>query len=256
VEAVGAERGPLAAVAHEVGDPLRGVGAHQADLGAALLAEQVEEALQGLLVPADPRPHQAPGVVVHHDHQVAVAALVADLIDPDAPQAIERVVGGSAVCHHPVDDRSHGAPGDAKELGDGGPGGVGDEPGGQIVEVPGVAGPVAGPRDLGHGGAVGGAVDAGGVRLQEAAHRAEVDGPPPPPALAAIVQRGHLSAPAAPALRVPPGPHVGDHRVLPLVDLHPFDHRGPVDTEHPTPYRGTEHAASSPRWWTLDSPEA
>jgi len=35
---------------------------------------------------------------------------------------------------------------------------------------------------------------------------------------------------------------VGDDGILPLVDLHRIDHRGPVDTEHATPYVDTEHA--------------
>jgi len=40
----------------------------QADLGAALVAQQVEELAQGLLVVAGGGPHQPAGVVVH-DHQ-------------------------------------------------------------------------------------------------------------------------------------------------------------------------------------------
>ena len=72
-----------AAAGDDVGDPVRTVGGDVGDLAAPLLTEGVEEALEGGLVPAGGGPDQPTGVVVDDHGQVAVAALVGDLIDPD-----------------------------------------------------------------------------------------------------------------------------------------------------------------------------
>ena len=53
------------------------------DLGTPLLTEEVEELTHRGAVASRRSPHQAPMVVVNHDHQVLVALLVADLVDPD-----------------------------------------------------------------------------------------------------------------------------------------------------------------------------
>ena len=47
-----------------------------------------------------------------------------------------------------------------------------------------------------------------------------------------------------------------DHRVGLLVEVHIVDHRRPVDTEHTTPYVGTEHR-HPPRFafWTFKQSE-
>ena len=58
------------------GDPVRAVGGHVGDLPAALGAQGGEEPAQRLLVPAGGGPDQVPGVMVDHDGQVQVAALV------------------------------------------------------------------------------------------------------------------------------------------------------------------------------------
>jgi hypothetical protein len=58
-------------------DPVRAVGTDVGDLGAALLAEGVEEPLQGGLLPAGCGPHQPAGVVVDHHGQVPLLAFVA-----------------------------------------------------------------------------------------------------------------------------------------------------------------------------------
>ena len=72
-------------------DPLGRVGADQADLGATLGAEQVEERLQGLAIMSCRGPHQSAGVVIDDHHQVLVAAPIGDLVDPDPRQPIERI---------------------------------------------------------------------------------------------------------------------------------------------------------------------
>jgi hypothetical protein len=57
-------------------------------------------------------PHQPAGVVVDHDHQVLVPALVGDLIDPDPLEPLEPVDAGVDVGHDPGDDVAHRAPPD------------------------------------------------------------------------------------------------------------------------------------------------
>jgi hypothetical protein len=42
--------------------------------------------------------------VVDHDGQVAVALLVADLVNADPDETAEGVVGRTTIGHHPVDD--------------------------------------------------------------------------------------------------------------------------------------------------------
>jgi hypothetical protein len=81
---VRALHGVGAAFAHHRGDPVGRVGADVGDLGGPFVAEGVEEPPQGRFVPPGRGPHQRAGVVIDHDHQVAVAALVGDLVDPDA----------------------------------------------------------------------------------------------------------------------------------------------------------------------------
>ena len=97
VKAVDAQRRVGAPLGHHLGDPGGGVGTDQGDLFASLLAQEIEEATERLLVAPDRRPDEPPGVVVDEDRQVAVALLVADLVDPDAAEAVEGVVGGPAV---------------------------------------------------------------------------------------------------------------------------------------------------------------
>ena len=80
-----------AARGHHVGDPARGVGGHVGDLRAALGAKHVEKPAQGRRVAPRRGPHQPATVVVDHDRQVAVLALVGDLIDTDPPQIREPV---------------------------------------------------------------------------------------------------------------------------------------------------------------------
>lgn len=46
------------------------------DLGAPVVAERVEEPSQDLLIAAWRGPHQPAGVMVHHNREVLVAALV------------------------------------------------------------------------------------------------------------------------------------------------------------------------------------
>lgn len=110
VEGVGAAHRVLATVAHHSSDPVGGIGGNVGDVRAAVLAEKIEEGLQGLVVAAGPCPHQPAAVVIDYHGEVAVAALVADLVDPYAAQASEAVDGGGDVGTDAANDGADGAP--------------------------------------------------------------------------------------------------------------------------------------------------
>src|SRR5690606_21894356 len=83
VEGVGAAHRVRAPLGDHGADPVRAVGGDVGDQGGAFLTEGVEEPFQGGLLPAGRGPHQPAGVVVDHDGQVLLPALVGDLVDPD-----------------------------------------------------------------------------------------------------------------------------------------------------------------------------
>ena len=173
----------------DAGDPVSHVSADVGQLGAALLAELVEEHVEGGVVAAGAGPHQRAGVVVDDDDQVAVPALVGDLVDPDPAQPIEAVHDGVDIGVDPGDDRPDGPPCDPQELAHRRLRRAHGEPGGQVIEVPGVAGVVPGPRDRGDGRPVRSALDPGGVGLEEHLRRPEIQGPPPSTAFTVVVAR-------------------------------------------------------------------
>ena len=96
-----------ASAAHAGGNPFGRVGGDLAHIGGSLLSDQVGEAFEGLAVSSGGGPHQPACVMVDHHGEVYVSALVGDLVDPDAPQAAERVVCGPAVGHHSGDEGAH-----------------------------------------------------------------------------------------------------------------------------------------------------
>jgi hypothetical protein len=118
VERIQADRGVLTAQTDDVADPLLGIAENQPDPGRSLVAEQVKEPLERLLVVPLGRPDQPAGVVVHDHGQVAVAALVGDLIDTDPAEPVERIDRSSGLVDHASNDRSHGDPRDAQQLDD------------------------------------------------------------------------------------------------------------------------------------------
>jgi len=88
------------------------------ELAGAILAQGVEEALQGGLVAAGRGPHQPARVMVDDHGEVAVAPLVADLVHPDPAQPSEPVHLGGLLGSDPRADPADGAPGDAQQLPD------------------------------------------------------------------------------------------------------------------------------------------
>jgi len=171
-----------------------------------------------------------------------VAALVADLVDPNAGEAVEGIVRGPSVIDHPGDDRPDRSPGHTHEGDHRRLGGVGNQPGDLVIEVAGVAGAVAGPGHLGNRRTVLGAVHPGSVGLQITHERAEVQCPPVPPALPLVVAGSTASAAPAPALGRAPRTDVDNDGFRLFVEVDRLDHRGPVDTEQFPPYAGSEHA--------------
>src|ERR1035437_8804158 len=76
-----------AALGDRPGDPLGVVAGDELDLLAALFAQQVQELLDRLAVPAVRRPDQAAGVMIDHHGQVLLAFADRDLIEPEGLQA-------------------------------------------------------------------------------------------------------------------------------------------------------------------------
>jgi hypothetical protein len=180
--------------------------------------------------------------VVHDDGEVLVAALVADLVDPDAAKTVEGVVGDPGVVDHPGDDRPHRPPRHPQQLAHRRLRGVGHQPGNLVVEVPRVAGTMAGPGHLGHGRAVLSTVHPGSISLEVTEEDADVEGPPVPSPHTLVVAGGTTPAEPASAFRRTPRPNVDHHGSCLFVEVDSLDHRRPVDTEQFAPYVGTEHA--------------
>jgi hypothetical protein len=116
------------------------------ELASAILAEGVEEALQGVLVAAWRGPHQPPQVMVDDHRQVAVALLVADLVHADPAQPLEPVDLGGLLGGDPRADPADRAPGNAQQLPDRRPGGMHRQPRRGVLEATGEPGAGPGPR--------------------------------------------------------------------------------------------------------------
>ena len=139
MERVYRDLGGRHALGHHVGDPARAVGGDDLDGRGALVSELVGERLE--LSPAVPlrAPHHASAVVVDDDGHVAAALLVARLVYPYPPQAVEPgaaragvEVGGDAGAY-----ASHGVPVDPHELRDRAPAASAGEPCDLVLEAAG-----------------------------------------------------------------------------------------------------------------------
>jgi hypothetical protein len=149
------------------------------------------------------RPHQPPGVVVDHDGQVAAAALVADLIDADAPQPSQAIDAraGLDLLGHPGHDPRDRPPGHPQQLGHRYPGGVGGQPRRGVLKRAGEPYCRAAPTHLGHDHPVLTAGHPGRVGLQERADHPKVERTPASPPFP-LVRAG--TTPAADPTAAPP----------------------------------------------------
>ena len=118
VERVGAQGGVEAAFTNHGRDPLGGVSAHQLDQGGPFFTQQIEERVEGGLVPTHRGPDEPSAVVVDDHGQVLVTPAVADLVDANAGQSLEGIASGSTIGHHPGDDGAYAAPRHSHQLGD------------------------------------------------------------------------------------------------------------------------------------------
>ena len=184
--------------------------------------------------------------MIGDDRQVAVAFLVGDLVDADAPQCAEGVVCWPRVGDEPVDDRPDAPPGDAHQLAHRRLRGVGDEPAHLVLEGSRVARTVACPGDEGDRRPVGGAVHPRRIGLENTAQRPEVEAAPPSPLLTLVIAgRPHPAASTAPPAGLSHAHVDDDDRLVVLtLELHVLDHDAVVDTDDPAPYVGCEQRRS------------
>ena len=159
----------------------RHVHRHRLDPGTSFRAEGVEEPLQCLLRSPFGDPDDTAGVVVGDHGQVAVPALVGDLVDTDVAQPIEPAViepFGDDASHDPLDrlPRTAQQPADARLVG------ALSQPGDEVLEQDRVPGPGPCPGHLlGPDPTASPAVDPGDVGFVEHLRRGEVQVPPPSP---------------------------------------------------------------------------
>jgi len=161
----------------------------------------------------------------------ALAAPLADLIDPDPGQAGERVADRSRVGDDPGDDRPDRPPGDPGEGPDRALRAVPGQPGDLVVQGPGVAGPMAGPGHGGHDDPVDRAANPGGLGLEVGLRRPEVGRPPAPPPVSRVIARAAPATEPAAVTIAALQPHPHDERAGRLLE-HRVLHDRPLDTDH------------------------
>ena len=232
VEAARRLRCPLP---HHVFDPLRGIGAHQLQLGAALGTELIEELAQRLLVTPGGHPHQPARVVVEHHRHVFVPLAVAQLVNADAPQAAEEVGVLARILADALDDPPDRLPRNPHQLAHRGLVRVHGQPGALVLEVQ--REPAAGPRPghVLHHHTVLLALHPRHLGFQVRLHRAEIQRTPLPPARAVVVPPASPMADRASAPVAFLCPHVRHECTRSLVEL-PLLHNNPLDSEKALPY--------------------
>ena len=234
VERVGAEDRIRAFPPDGIGDPARAVRGHVGDEGAPVLAQRIEECGERRGVAARRSPDQPPRSVVHHDGEVLVAPLVADLVDPDPGQVREPVEQALGVVPDPFDDRPDRPPRHPHQLSDRGLGRLRRQPRHLLVERASMASVVASPRNGCHDHAMIPALHPRRIGLHEHLDRTKVQRPPPAPARARVVRRATPRALPAPVPLPLRRPHRRDEHAPVLVELHALDHRV-LEPEEPTP---------------------
>jgi hypothetical protein len=204
------------------------------ELAGAIVAEGVEEALQGLLVTAGRGPHQPASVVIDHHREVAMALLVGDLVHADPTQPSKPVHPGGLLGGDPRADPPDRAPRHPQQLPDRRPGGVDRKPRAGVLEATGEPGARPRPRHSRDDHAVLGATDPGRIGRKERLDHAKVERPPATAALALVVAGAAASAPRAAPAAAAGRPDTGNDGLGVLVEPHPLDD-GVLDTQQPLP---------------------
>ena len=150
MERVGALHRLWAALGDDLGDPVGLVGRYVADRRTTIGAEQVEETSQSGPVSTGRGPQQSTRIVINHDRQVAVSALIGNLVDADAGQSVQPIAQLLHVRPDPGNDRPDRAPGDPHQLGDRRLGALGHQPGNGLIEGQRVPRTMPGPRHMGN----------------------------------------------------------------------------------------------------------
>jgi len=116
VERVGALHRSRATLRDDTRDPAGLISGHVRDQLASRGAEQVKEPAQRRPVVAWRGPDQPAAVVINHDSQIPVPALVGDLIDPDPHKPVQAITKRFNVSPDPGDDRADRPPRDPHQL--------------------------------------------------------------------------------------------------------------------------------------------
>ena len=154
--------------------------------------------------------------MVDHDGEIAVAALVGDLIDPEPTHAIQPITEHSVdVGPDASDDRSDRAPRDPHQLRDRGLRALRRQPRHLLIELAGMPGAVPGPRHRGDHDPVLRAANTRRVGFQEHDRRPHVQRPPTPPAVTTVITRATPPARTAAISFSPVRPH-DDHQLAAL----------------------------------------
>ena len=233
-----------AALGDRPGDPRGVVAGHQLDLFAAVVAEQIQELLDGLAVPASVRPDQPAGVMVDDDREIPLPFANGDLVEPEPRDTCEQVAAVALLGHHSLADPSDRPPADPHQLADRLLRRVHCQPGALIFEAAGEPRVVPRPGHQRDHDPVLLARDPRGVGLKEAERRPEIQRPPAPPALSQVIARA-----TAPTMRA----------AIPLREARAHrDHDRPVrrqldrlhdrlaQAQKPGPYPLVAHAATAP----------
>ena len=234
------------------GDPVRHVGRNVGEQRSAFVAELVEEDFKcGVGAPGRPTPEA--GVVVDHHDQVAVPALVGDLIDPDPAQPIEAIDAGveSALTRVTIEPtvrhatRSNSVAAHFECAPPTTPPGRRSRGCGQHRD---------GPRHRHHRRPMVSATDSRCSGFEEHLRRARVQRPPPPPTIATVVARRPSQTVPAPAT----SPRVGrtDTTIASTSSSNSTSSTTvSVSPHHAFPYALVPHPALPPSSKSLDSSE-
>lgn len=208
------------------------------------MAEQIQERLDGLAVPAGTGPHQPAGVVINHDGEVALPLADRDLIDPDPLQAGEHVARGAGLVADALADPADRSPCDTDQLRDRGLRRLHGEPRDLIFELASKARVMAGPWHRRDDHAVLTAAHARCLRLQVGDRGAEIQRPPPPAALAPVI--AGASTPAVRAAIPFPGDRTNRHDQGTVLGEPDVLNDGSLEPEELLPYASSAHAATRP----------